>query len=117
MDTNTRTVFTAPDGTFDLLGLSPGKYRINAVPAEATRTGSTLGFADVTVGASDIDGFRILLEPQNSYQLEGQLDVEAPLTGGSAPNLTQLSVRLQSDYGKSSTNGTKPDGRFTLSGT
>ncbi len=82
------------DGTFELVGVAPGSYTLIALVGSRSGRGRGVGvgagFLDVEVGADDIEGLIIPVQP--SVAVGGTVLVDQSASG---INLSRLRVRLQ----------------------
>lgn len=76
------------DGTFEISSVFPGRYRLFVSDFTSNRP-RVIGFADVSVGAADVDGVEIA--PVSSLTLNGQVVVEGDTA---AVNLKSLRLQL-----------------------
>lgn len=85
-DDSVRSVEVRPDGQFEIRGVGPGTYVLRA--SSGTDAQSLTARQDVTVGAADVDGIKLV--PQPSFNINGHLRVE-----GNGGDITQYSINLR----------------------
>jgi hypothetical protein len=95
--------FTAPDGTFAIAGLSPGKYRLTA--STPSQGGAALRSAAVEVQLDTGDETGITLALVGAETVSGNLEIE----GDAAKSAGKLTVRLAPVSQNGETKGAEAD--------
>jgi hypothetical protein len=86
------------DGNFEAVSVLPGSYIVSAVVG-AAQTGGTIlyGEENVQIGASDVDGLRLTLEPAGSITGTVRFQLSNPASAQSGATNTIVNLSLTSD--------------------
>ncbi len=98
----------APEGSFELTGVTPGSYILTA--RSATDPLKPAGMMPVEVGDQHIDGLQFRLAP--GAEVRGHITVP----GGKTEGITVALEGADSVMGEAPSVGAREDGRFTLTG-
>lgn len=102
-----------PDGTFEIVGVLPGSYRVGIIAQSAGSWQSIRTSQTVEVRGADVEGLQLSPEPPS--QIRGRFRMD---TSGQNPDWTQINFQLDPDDRDGSTNEVvgkvAKDGSFNL---